>query len=87
MQENINQIKKTLKLNFKESGWSNILNPFLDSKEFDSIVDKLINLVEQNRRFTPKFKDAFNPFIETKYQDLKVVIVNQDPYPQLGVAD
>ena len=87
MQEDINQIKKTLKLNFKESGWSNILNPFLDSKEFDSIVDKLINLVEQNRRFTPKFKDAFNPFIETKYQDLKVVIVNQDPYPQLGVAD
>jgi uracil-DNA glycosylase len=87
MQENINQIKKTLKLNFKDSGWDNILNPFLDSKEFDAITNTLIYLVEQNRRFTPKFKDTFNPFIETKYKDLKVVIVNQEPYPQLGIAD
>ena len=87
MQENINQIKKTLKLNFEISGWDNILNPFLDSKEFDNITDKLSTLVEQDRRFTPKFKESFNPFVETKYQDLKVVIVNQDPYPQLGVSD
>ncbi len=29
----------------------------------------------------------FNGFYECPYDDLKVVIVGQDPYPQLGVAD
>lgn len=87
MHENIIQIKKTLKLKFKESGWDKILNPFLDSDAFDNITDKLSHLVEQDRRFTPKFKDAFNPFKETNLDDLKVVIVSQDPYPHLGVAD
>ena len=33
-----------------------MLNPFLDSKGFDSITDTLIRLVEQDRRFTPKLK-------------------------------
>ena len=36
---------------------------------------------------TVKFKDAFNPFKETNLNDLKVVIVSQDPYPHLGVSD
>ena len=87
MQDKINLIKETLKEDLKVSGWDKILNPFLDSKKFDSITDTLIRLVEQNRRFTPKLKDAFNAFKETNLSDLKVVIVGQDPYPQLGVAD
>ena len=87
MQDKINLIKETLKEDLKVSGWDEILNPFLDSKGFDSITDTLIRLVEQDRRFTPKLKDAFNAFKETNLSDLKVVIVGQDPYPQLGVAD
>jgi uracil-DNA glycosylase len=87
MQENINLIKKKLMLDFEVSGWNNILNPFLKSKAFDSITNKLSDLVEQDRRFTPKFKDVFTPFIETDLTNLKVVIVNQDPYPKYGVAD
>lgn len=87
MQDKINLIKETLKEDFKVSGWDKILNPFLDSEGFNSITDTLIRLVEQDRRFTPKLKDAFNAFKETNLSDLKVVIVGQDPYPQLGVAD
>jgi len=87
MQDKINLIKETLKEDLKVSGWDEILNPFLDSKGLDSITDTLIRLVEQDRRFTPKLKDAFNAFKETNLSDLKVVIVGQDPYPQLGVAD
>ena len=50
-------------------------------------MNTLIENVEQGRRFTPKFKDVFNGFYECPYDNLKVVIVGQDPYPQLGVAD
>jgi uracil-DNA glycosylase len=87
MQENINIIKKKLLLDFKISGWDTILNPFIESPAFDSITDMLSSALEKGRRFTPKFKDVFKPFIETKLSDLKVVIVNQDPYPQFGIAD
>ena len=87
MEENIIQIKKTIKEDFKLSGWDKILNPFIDSKAFDFITDALVNSIEQNRRFTPKFKEAFNPFIKTNFKEIKVIIVNQDPYPQFGIAD
>ncbi|MEK6263807.1 MAG: uracil-DNA glycosylase, partial [Clostridium sp.] len=42
---------------------------------------------EGGQRFTPQFKDIFNAFKECDYDNLKVVIVGQDPYPQLGSAD
>tara|TARA_R110002072_G_scaffold194076_1_gene351276 strand:- start:4976 stop:5656 length:681 start_codon:yes stop_codon:yes gene_type:complete len=87
MQDKINLIKETLKEDLEVSGWHKILNPFLDSEGFDNITDTLTRLVDQDRRFTPKLKDAFNAFKETKLSDVKVVIVGQDPYPQLGVAD
>jgi uracil-DNA glycosylase len=87
MEENISIIKKMLISEFKISGWDIILNPFIESEAFDTLTEKLNLLVEQDRRFTPKFKEVFIPFIETKFEDLKIVIVNQDPYPQFGVAD
>ena len=87
MQDKIDLIKETLKEDLEVSGWHKILSPFLDSVGFIHITDTLTRLVDQDRRFTPKLKDAFNAFKETKLSDLKVVIVGQDPYPQLGVAD
>ena len=87
MQANIDAIKKMLISDFNESGWGDILNPFLECGAFDSITDTLSGMVKQNVRFTPKFRDAFKPFIETKLEDLKVVIVNQDPYPRINAAD
>ena len=37
--------------------------------------------------FTPKFKDLLKAYELCNYNDLKVVIVGQDPYPQADVAD
>jgi uracil-DNA glycosylase len=87
MQDNIDIIKKTLLEDFKSSGWDTILNPFLESIAFNDLTDKLIASVSEDRRFTPKFKDTFRPFKETKFKDLKVILVNQTPYPRFGVAD
>jgi len=87
MEKNLIILKQNLKKDIESSGWADVLFPYIDSKLYDDLTDSLISLVEEGKRFTPKFKDIFNAFKECKYDDLKVVIVGQDPYPQLGSAD
>ena len=87
MEKNLIILKDNLKRDIESSGWADVLFPYIDSKLYDDLTDSLVSLVEQGKRFTPKFKDIFNAFKECKYDDLKVVIVGQDPYPQLGSAD
>jgi len=70
----------------EESGWDSV-KKLVENSMFDDIIIKLINEVNQGRRFTPIYKDIFNAFLECPYKDVKVVIIGQDPYPQLGVAD
>jgi len=70
----------------EESGWDSV-KKLVENSMFDDIIIKLINEVNQGRRFTPVYKDIFNAFLECSYKDVKVVIIGQDPYPQLGVAD
>jgi len=85
----VNIVKLREKLNEKllESGWHKMLSPYVNGLSFDLIIDYLVNNVNNGRRFTPRFKDIFNAFYECPYNDVKVVIVGQDPYPQLGSAD
>lgn len=83
----INMIRDSLNSNLKVTNWEKVLSPYINGLNFDYIVNSLADGVKKGRRFTPKFKDTFNAFIECPYNDLKVVIVGQDPYPQLGVAD
>lgn len=73
----------------KESntGWHNLLKGFLLSKDFVNILSTLENLVNDDKRFTPPLKDVFRAFTECPLDKLRVVVVGQDPYPQLGVAD
>ena len=83
----INIIRDSLNSNLKVANWEKVLSPYINGLSFDHIINTLVDNVNNGRRFTPKFKDTFNAFIECPYDDLKVVIVGQDPYPQLGVAD
>ncbi len=83
----ITELRDNVNQSLEKSGWDRMLSIFVNGLDFDIIVNKLIGLVNNQRRFTPKFKDLFNAFIECPYEDLKVIIVGQDPYPQLGVAD
>ena len=64
-----------------------MLSPYTNGLSFDHIMNTLVDNVNQDKRFTPRFKDVFNAFYECPYDKVKVVIVGQDPYPQLGVAD
>ena len=87
MDIDINLLRDNLNNKLKDSNWDQMLSPYVNGLSFDHIMNTLIENVEQGRRFTPKFKDVFNGFYECPYDNLKVVIVGQDPYPQLGVAD
>lgn len=76
------QLKKKL----SDSGWTRVLRDFIDSDEFYML---LTNLSRENSKtgITPTLKQVFNAFYECPYEDLKVVMIGQDPYPAPGVAD
>jgi len=84
---NIVKLRETLNAKLVDSGWEPLLSPYVNGLNFDYVINELVKQVSEGRRFTPKFKDIFNAFYECPREDLKVVIVGQDPYPQLGVAD
>ena len=67
--------------------WSDILKGYLLSNDFDNVISTLQQLVEDGERFTPPLKSIFRAFEECPVSKLKVIVVGQDPYPQLGVAD
>jgi uracil-DNA glycosylase len=69
------------------TGWHNVLKGFLLSSDFLNIIKTLEELVKDDKRFTPPLKDVFKAFTACSYENLKVIIAGQDPYPQLGVAD
>lgn len=71
----------------KESGWHNVLKGFLLSEDFDKIIFALKDQVDNDKRFTPPLKQVFRSFQECPTDDLKVVFIGQDPYPQMNVAD
>jgi uracil-DNA glycosylase len=84
---NITELKDKLYKRLEPSGWALKLRGFIYSNEFDTILITLVNQVNANKRFTPSLKEVFNAFEKCPVNELKVVIIGQDPYPQINVAD
>ena len=83
---NLQEIKDKLYDKLKGTGWEK-LRTFLLSGDMDDILIQLIKEVEESKRFTPPIKNVFKALEETYLDNIKVVIIGQDPYPQLNVAD
>jgi uracil-DNA glycosylase len=83
----IEEIKQKMFDKLQPSGWGKVLKPFIFSSDFDKIISQLATLAKDGKRFTPPLKHIFRAFEECPIDQLKVVIVGQDPYPQFGVAD
>jgi len=83
----IEEIKQKLFDKLEISGWDKLFKSFIFSSEFDDILTKLWSLSQEDKRFTPPLKQVFRAFEECPYDKLQIVIIGQDPYPQLGVAD
>lgn len=87
IQINIPELNKKIITQLDDSGWLPILTPIILSDEFDILMHSLVKEASADRRFTPKIKDLFNAFIHCPYDKLSVIMVGQDPYPQVGIAD
>ena len=83
----IDEIKQKLFAKLEPSGWGRVFKSFIFSSEFTDILSKLYELSVADKRFTPTLKQLFRAFEECPYDELKVVFIGQDPYPQIGVAD
>ena len=82
----IEEIKQKLFKKLEQSGWG-FFKSFIFSNDFDNILKQLIRLSKDNQRFTPKISQLFRAFEECPYDKLNTIIVGQDPYPKLDVAD
>lgn len=69
------------------SGWADKLRIFLNGTEMDVLLEKLFIESKEERHFTPTLKDVFNAFIQCPFDRTKLVILGQDPYPTINVAD
>jgi uracil-DNA glycosylase len=84
---NIEEVKLKLYQNLKPSGWGDKLKSFILSSDFDKILNALLEEAKQGKRFTPVLKQVFRAFECCPLDKLKVVVLGQDPFPQMGVAD
>lgn len=83
----IDEIKQKMFEKLKPSGWDKFFKSYIFSSEFTDILTQLYIMSMSDKRFTPPLKDLFRAFEECPYDELKLVIVGQDPYPTLDVAD
>ena len=88
---NTKELQQKLYERLKPSGWAGVLKGFILGDDFIKILDKLVDESQDNKHFTPKIKQLFRAFEECPYNELKVIIIGQDPYPALqdgiNVAD
>ena len=83
----LDDIQKKLHEKLRESGWADKLKTFTLSSDFRDILEILLQRSRDGKRFTPTMKQVFRAFEECPYKDLRVVIIGQDPYPHINVAD
>ena len=63
--------------------WYPFLKDYLWSKEYLKIGYDLSLEYKKKKTIVPKKSDIFNAFKLCQYKNLKVVIIGQDPYPQI----
>jgi uracil-DNA glycosylase len=83
----IEDIKDKIYKKLESSGWHRVLKGFIYSSDFDNIIISLAKQSRDGKRFTPTMKNWFKAFEECPYDQLKVVMVGQDPYSVINQAD
>ena len=66
--------------------WDIILKDEFDKDYFKELIEKVKKEYEEKTIF-PKQTEIFNAFRHTSYNDVKVVILGQDPYHGVGDAE
>lgn len=68
------------------NNWDTILSDLFNSEEYNYFIKNLINDYK-NFNVYPNFEDIFNCLKLCDYNNVKVVILGQDPYHQYGQAN
>ena len=63
-----------------EAQWLTKLSPFIDSEQFDNIIEGIRDSKTKGKRIAPDSKDLFKAFLLCPYNELKVILIAQDPY-------
>lgn len=69
------------------NGWVTELGTYLSDKPIQKIGQELYRLKSQGLEILPESNLIFRAFKETPYDKVTVVMLGQDPYPQVNVAD
>ena len=69
-----------------EESWADILKDEFDKPYFQQLIS-FVKDEYANQKVYPKGKDIFRAFDACPFDKVKVVILGQDPYPQINVAD
>ncbi len=70
-------------INFKDKfhkSWEKAIRPFIESEECDKIYSFLKRESQSGKKIAPASINTFRAFYETPLDDLKCVILMQDPY-------
>lgn len=74
----VGEVTQKLIIKLQESGWGEVLRLFLNSPDFQQIIQKLYDEVEMDRRFTPGLKHVFRAFEQCPWSKTRVVMIGQD---------
>jgi uracil-DNA glycosylase len=66
-------------------GWEEVFINF--KNELDEVYYILQEEIQKGKQIYPNFKDIFKTFYETSLEDVKVVIMGQEPYHNPGLAN
>lgn len=70
----------------KTTSWETLLTEEKQSDYFKKIIEQLNNAYHAGKTIYPPKPEIFNAFKYTAYEDIKVVIIGQDPYHGPGQA-
>lgn len=84
---NLQEVKEKLYLKLESGKWNEKLKTFLLSQDIDKILEALLKESMDGKRFTPPLKYVFRAFEECPFDKTSVVLIGQDPYPQIETAD
>lgn len=84
---NLQEVKQKLISKLDNTGWDKVLRHYFLGSDLDFILEVLLKESQDSKRFTPQVKYIFSALEKCHFDNIKVVIIGQDPYPQVGVAD
>lgn len=81
------RISPEFQIQLMKSGWYDHISWFFNTEEWSKITKNITARTKAGAEIYPKKDDIFRALMDTPYDEVKCVIVGQDPYCQPGAAN